>query len=121
MGVRETLKAIALKLPHVEQGIACKGTALESITFNVRKKAFLFVGASHARFKLRDAIAEATKLAVKKEPMGVTVGSLGWVKVSLAGAVPPRDVLEHWVAESYRIALGVPKTPAKKASEAKPR
>src|SRR5215470_18046212 len=57
------LRSIATRLPDVEQGIACKGTALESVTYQVRKKAFLFVGPKAARLKLDQSLGDARKLA----------------------------------------------------------
>lgn len=67
-----------MKLPDVEVGVACKGTALESTTYNVRKKAFLFVGPKEARLKRAS----------------------GWVKFDLA-TPPPKRELTSWITESH--------------------
>jgi len=63
------------------------------------------VGAADVRLKLRESIAEATKLA-SKEPGRYEVGALGWVKVKLsAGESAPLDLLEKWIDESYRVVV----------------
>ena len=59
----KALRSLALKYPDCEEGIACKGTAIECSTFKVKGKAFLFVGRTEVRLKLADSIAEARKLA----------------------------------------------------------
>src|SRR5713226_4595552 len=45
-GADRTLRALrraALRHPDVEEGLACKGTVIESVTFKVQGKAFLFL------------------------------------------------------------------------------
>jgi hypothetical protein len=104
-GPWHALRTAALRYPEAEEGIACKGTAIECSAFKARKKTFLFLGAADVRLKLRESIAEATKLA-SKEPSRYEVGSLGWVKVKLsAGEPPPLDLLEKWLDESYRVVV----------------
>ena len=87
------LRAIALALPDVEQGLACAGTALESRTYNVRKKSFLFVSNSQARLKLDASAAEARKL-------GFGVGANGLVTLPLE-QLPVAAVVKRWISESY--------------------
>jgi len=104
-GPGQALRTAALRYPEAEEGIACKGTAIECSAFKSRKKTFLFVGAADIRLKLRESIAEAAKLAAK-EPGRYEVGALGWVKVKLsAGEQPPLDLLEKWIDESYRVVV----------------
>jgi hypothetical protein len=110
--VHAALKKIALGLPETEEGIACKGTAIESAVYKSRKKSFLFIGADLARLKLDASIAEAKKLA-KAKPGSCEVGSQGWVAVPLGPEAPPLDVLQRWVGESYEVVSG-PKAAAKK-------
>ena len=96
------LRRIALRYPEVEEGIACKGTALECATFKARTKAFLFVGQSEARVKLHESLTEAAALAAQ-EPGLYQVGGHGWVKVTFDGKSFPLDVMERWIDESYRL------------------
>jgi len=94
------LAAIALALPGVEQGIACAGTALESRTFRVNEKAFLFVSREHARLKLDRSLADARK-------RGADVGAGGWTKLNL-DALPPTSILRRWIAESHELLSSKP-------------
>ena len=97
------LDAIARALPDVERGVACAGTPLESRTYLVRRKSFLFVGKKDARLKLGGSTSEAEKL-------GFAVGANGWVKLAL-DALPEATVLKRWVAESHALVapITVPK------------
>jgi predicted DNA-binding protein (MmcQ/YjbR family) len=99
------LRAAALRLPDVEEGIACEGTVLESHTFKTGKKAFLFLRATEARLKLSTSIPEATKRA-KQDAARFSVGAQGWVKILLQGSLPTA-LLARWVAESQR-TLAIP-------------
>ncbi|MEP7119370.1 MAG: hypothetical protein ABJE95_00445 [Byssovorax sp.] len=125
-GLREAMRAAAMRYPGAEEGIACPGTALESSAFKARKKTFLFVSAAHARLKLRQAIPEAVNLAAN-EPARYQVGALGWIKVTFEPAPgPPLELLYRWIAESYRVvvagdspAKAVVKTPVSKATAKK--
>lgn len=94
----KALATIALALPDVTQGVACAGTALESRTYCVGGKAFLFVSGKDARLKLADSAADATAL-------GLLVGANGWVKLSLA-ALPPPAVMARWIGESHALLAG---------------
>lgn len=101
------LGSIALALPAVTEGIACAGTALESRTYSVNKKNFLFVSAKDARLKLSASSAEAERL-------GCQVGANGWVRIAL-GAMPPASVVRRWIAESHGLAAGGSATPKTRA------
>ncbi len=99
----QALRTIALRYPEAEEGIACKGTALECSAFKVRQKAFLFVGAAEMKVKLHDSLAEASKLA-SDEPDRCTVGVHGWVTVKIsANRTSPAGLLEKWIDESFRL------------------
>jgi len=87
------LEALARELPEVEIGIACAGTALESRTYRVKGKAFLFVSREHLRLKLERSIGEARQ-------HGAEVGAGGWTKLAL-DALPSRATLKRWIAESH--------------------
>lgn len=92
------LRSIALALPGVDEGIACAGTALESRTYRVNEKSFLFVSEKTARLKLSASCAEARRL-------GCEVGASGWVKLALDG-LPAAGVLRRWIRESHALAAG---------------
>ena len=98
MEIRALIKTLAMKHADVTLGVACKGTALESTTYNTNDKAFLFVGPKDARLKR----------------------AAGWVKIDLAAPPSERD-LTSWIAESYaRFAITVANKPTKKSkAEAK--
>jgi hypothetical protein len=107
-GPMQALRKAALRYPGTEEGVACEGTPVESRTVKARNKAFLFLTIGHARFKLRESLPEATKLAQKK-PDQLQVGAGGWVKASLsADGSTPLDVLERWIGESYRLMAAPP-------------
>jgi hypothetical protein len=100
------LHAIASALPNVDVGIACAGTALESRTYRVGTKSFLFVSKKDARLKLAASADEARAL-------GCAVGANGWVTLVLA-ALPAAAVVKRWVAESHALMAGgsTARTPA---------
>lgn len=114
------LIAAAQSLPDVTTGIACAGTALEAKTFNVGKKAFLFVGAKDARIKLGAALGEATEWSAR-EPAAVRVGTNGWVTIRVGGdGGPDAATLGRWVRESHTLACGAPAS-VRPAPRSKPR
>jgi hypothetical protein len=103
MKIQAVLKKLAMRLPHVEEGIACAGTALESPTVTAGGKAFLFLGEKDVRLKLGDSIGEANMLAAKA-PGFCEVGAHGWIKLTLSADVPlSKEVFERWIGESYRL------------------
>lgn len=88
-------EALTRALPEVEVGIACAGTALESRTYRVKGKAFLFVSREHLRLKLESSIGEARQ-------HGAEVGTGGWTKLAL-DALPSGALLKRWIAESHAL------------------
>src|SRR5262249_15601361 len=93
----EALAEIAFDYPGVQEGVACKGTAAESRTAQVKKKNFLFLNTKEIRFKLADSLAEAEKL-------GIGVGAGGWCVIKNGiHPIPDLEVLRRWVHESYRL------------------
>ena len=101
----QILRSLALRHTEVEEGIACKGTAVESSSFKVRKKTFLFARDVEMMVKLQESLSEAKRFA-SQDPSRYRVGG-GWVSVKFgAGALPPRELLTRWVAESYRLMAG---------------
>lgn len=112
MGIAGALKRLALQKEGVEETIACKGTALESASFKVSGKAFLFVSAKEARFKLEASLTQAEAMA-QAHPGGIKVGTRGWVTLDFGAAVPS-SVWEAWVEESYQLMAGKKAKPAAK-------
>jgi hypothetical protein len=74
--IGQALRKAAMRYPEAEEGIACKGTAIECSVYKAKKNSFLFVGDREIRLKLK------VKLGTH-EP-------------------PPLDLPEQWIDESYR-------------------
>ncbi len=107
------LAALAAALPGTEQGIACAGTALESRTFHIRRKTFLFLSKRQARLKLDASAPEARAL-------GLPVGANRWVTLQL-DALPATSVLKRWIAESHSLFAPASRSaPTKPARSRKP-
>ena len=97
MSTASTLVAIAKKLPATEEAIACKGTALESRSFKIAGKAFLFVGPKHALVK----------------------AGAKWRKIDLAATHACEDLVDL-VGNSYRAyASASERKPAKRTRSAR--
>jgi hypothetical protein len=90
----------ALSLPGASPGVACAGTALERATAVVKKKAFVFVGDTDVRLKLKESLPEARALAASS-PDRYAVGPHGWVTVRFPPGQPPD--LTAWIEESWRL------------------
>jgi hypothetical protein len=104
-GPKDALGRIASRLDGVTEGVACAGTKIESKTYCVGGRAFLFVGAADptvVRFKVASLAAAARKA-------GAEAGKGGWAKLVLDGALPAR--LGDFVAESYALVGGGKATP----------
>jgi predicted DNA-binding protein (MmcQ/YjbR family) len=101
------LRSLALVLPRTEESVACKGTAVESASFKVGTKTFLFLRAADLRLKLRESLEEANRLAADND--AIEVGGHGWIKVTLGESAPQLlPTLEAWIEESYRGVVGDP-------------
>jgi hypothetical protein len=99
----QVLRTIALRYPEAQEGVACAGTVIEKRTITVRKKAFLFMGATDLMLKLGESLPEVAALAAR-EPSRYKAGKGGWVTLRFSdGKPPPLDVLKRWVDESYRL------------------
>ncbi len=110
-----SLRAWAMTDDAVTQAVACAGTALESTTFAVNKKAFLFIQPKAdgvvLRFKLSGSLDDAKR-------RGCVVGATGWVTLSVAGGPPPGFV-QAWIAESRAVVGGASKSASAKAGRLK--
>ena len=105
----QSLRAIALALPGVSEGVACAGTPVEKRTLTVRGKAFLFLGlgkgSANAMVKLGPSLADALELA-RAQPTRVKVGATGWVTVTIPAGEDPPEALGGWIAESHGLFVG---------------
>jgi hypothetical protein len=95
--LRQAMRAIALRYPEAEEGIACEGTAVEKRTIKARNKAFLFLGSADAMLKLGNSQPEAVALA-----NSCKIGAHGWVTLQLDGKWS-EELLARWIDESYRL------------------
>lgn len=97
----EALRKAALSHPDVEVSVACEGTSVESASFKVRGKAFLFLRNVSAMVKLSASRAEAERWA-QQSPGVCKIGSGGWATVTLA-TLDSAGVqrVRNWIAESY--------------------
>lgn len=105
-GPLEALRALALALPGVAEGLSCAGTPVEKRAFQARGKTFLHLGLSKghvvALLKLRDSLPEAHSVAASA-PHRCKVGANGWVTLTLPPDEPPQAGVEEWLHESYRV------------------
>ena len=108
--VAKAVKKAAARFDGAEEGVACAGTSLESTTWKVKGKAFVFAavkdGVYTVRVKLRESAAEAKKRS-KAEPDRCAIGAGGWAKLRWPEAEkPPLKLLERWIAESHGAVAG---------------
>ena len=99
----DPIRLKASRYPGVDEGTACTQSS-----FKTGKQAFLFIGMQGGRFKamfkLRQSMAEATRLA-GKEPDCFEVGSTGWVTARFTADKPlPKKLWEKWLDESYELS-----------------
>jgi len=117
----QALRKLAMRYPETEEGVSCKGTSLERVTVKAKNKAFLFLGTADLRLKLRESLADASKLA-SKQPSCLKVGAQGWVWAKFSEGAFPLDLLVRWIDESYRVVVNwkpTRTTIVKKATKAK--
>ena len=114
-----SLVKLARRHSDVQEGIACKGTALERRTFTVNKKVFLFLGSNDLMLKLADSLPDTNKRASRSDDR-IKVGKNGWVKIVWDDASElPLDVLPRWIEESYQLFAAASKKPATKKVKSK--
>jgi hypothetical protein len=99
-GFEAALRKAALRLPGVEEGVACEGTAAESRTFKIGKRAFLFVRPAALMLKVDESAETVRRLA--NEDSRYRIGAGGWVTVTLGSLPPPLRLIARWMNESYR-------------------
>jgi predicted DNA-binding protein (MmcQ/YjbR family) len=98
----QSLRKAALSFPDVEVAIACKGTALESHSFKVAKKSFLFLRPAQVMLKL-DASLEEAKHIAERNPEACKVGAGGWVTIQLGQQAVSIKEIKRWIDESYEL------------------
>ena len=99
----EAFRKAALGHAGVEESLACKGTAIESASFKVRGKSFLFLRPATAMLKLESSKAQAQSLATRS-PHACKVGASGWTTLTFSEpAAVNLKLAEKWVAESYNL------------------
>jgi predicted DNA-binding protein (MmcQ/YjbR family) len=101
---RNALRAFALGLPGAYEDFPWGESVVK-----VNKKVFVFLGLdpdpnTGFSFSVKLPISGADVLNLPfTEPSGYGLGKSGWVTVRLLpGDDPPVDVLQGWIAESYR-------------------
>jgi hypothetical protein len=102
----DVLRKVALSRPEAEESLACRGTAIESASFRVRGKSFLFLSPAKVMVKLETSQGEASELE-RRHPAACKTGKGGWTTAALS--VPggaPLKTLERWIAESHALAAG---------------
>src|SRR5262245_1304836 len=82
-----TLFKFAMHLRGAEEGIACKGTAIEQPTVDIGKKSFLFLGKKRFMLKLSESILQIAKLA-KEQPEVYKSGAGGWTTITIDNENP---------------------------------
>jgi hypothetical protein len=101
----QTLRRLALGYPEAREGVTYEGTSAQRSIVRARNRAFLFFGVADAMIKLRESLAEATRLA-SREPARYRVGAHGWVRTTFdADESPSLGLLEKWIDESYRVVV----------------
>lgn len=99
--VFERLRAFGLSLPEAAQAQPWGHIALK-----VRNKTFVFLNLEDERLSLSVKLPASRDFALIfdwTEPTGYGLGRAGWVSAAFAaGDEIDLDLLERWIAESYR-------------------
>ncbi len=99
----ESLRKVALSCPDTEETLSCKGSAIQSATFKIKGKSFLFVRPGNVMVKLGASFEQAGELAAK-HPKSLKVGKGGWTTVTDPGSKEvPLALLKKWAKESYAV------------------
>jgi hypothetical protein len=98
----EELRKAASSHPGVAEKVACKGTTVESASFHVRGKAFLFLRPASAMVKLDRSRTDVERMATRF-PGACKTGAGGWTTVSLEAPKVSLAVMKRWIAESHAL------------------
>jgi hypothetical protein len=96
----ETLTAVALHLPNVEEHIDGEHETRE---FKTKDVTFFVLGKTTLRLKLHESLEEARKMAATSHDHRYELGADGWVTVTFGEKPPPIPTLRHWISESHRV------------------
>jgi predicted DNA-binding protein (MmcQ/YjbR family) len=100
-GSFEHLRAFALRFPETREDHPWGESAIK-----VRGKTFVFMGCSDDKLNLSLKLPHSREFALEypfTRPTPYGLGKSGWVTASFARKEkPPLDVLESWIAESFR-------------------
>jgi predicted DNA-binding protein (MmcQ/YjbR family) len=95
------MRAAALALPDAYEEFPWGESA-----FKVRAKTFVFTRNDATGLHLSVKLPASREFALEysfTKPTGYGLGKAGWVSASFGpGDAPPLDILEAWIAESYR-------------------
>ena len=113
--IEQELRAFALALPETHEDFPWGHR-----TIKVRSKIFVMMNCEPERISFSMKLPQSREFALDyrfTEPTGYGLGRSGWVTARFdeAGAVP-LDVLQAWIAESYRAVA-----PKKLAAQVAPR
>jgi predicted DNA-binding protein (MmcQ/YjbR family) len=97
----EDLRNFALQFPETREDHPWGESAIK-----VRGKTFVFLGCSEERLGMSVKLPQSREFALEypfTKPTQYGLGKSGWVTASfVAKEKPPRDILEAWIAESFR-------------------
>lgn len=95
------LRAFALAIPETREDHPWGESAIK-----VKGKTFVFMGIDKERLGLSVKLPQSREFALEypfTRPTSYGLGKSGWVTAEFfAGETPPRDILEAWIAESFR-------------------
>jgi predicted DNA-binding protein (MmcQ/YjbR family) len=97
----DQIRRFALAFPETREDHPWGETAIK-----VRDKTFVFLGGATNDLRISVKLPHSREFALEypfTEPTHYGLGKSGWVTASFSsGSKPPLDVLEAWIAESYR-------------------
>lgn len=109
---------VAAGMAGVEEGIACAGTAIESRTYKLKERAFVFVRPGNIMLKLGPSLAEAAAMAKRATPPGsLKAGAGGWVTITRGCAEVSAAMVTQWVKESHGLFAAGAVAGAKKSGK----
>lgn len=111
LGAGEVMNAIGRTLDHIRRFALTFPETREDhpwgeTAIKVRDKTFVFLGGPEGELRISVKLPQSREFALEypfTEPTAYGLGKSGWVTARVGPkSKPPLDVLEAWVAESYR-------------------